>query len=257
MTASADGKQQTTAPATATQLKHVFVVGFPRSGTTWMMWLLAKLPGVVALQQSGMFHALRDVEAWWKTNHNYSKQEGATEAAPEFDGTETLLAPAEYYDLLRPFCERVHQRVAAASPGTQIVVEQTPENLEFQETIRSFFPDAYFLNVIRDPRDACVSMLRAAKSWDNELPGRPIHVANRWNEYMRRAKILRQRTSNYTEVRYEDLKRMGVEEMRRIAEWLGIEVTDALIREAFPCIGQTASCRPVDHTFPMRYTYLS
>ena len=226
------------APETETSknLRPVFIVGFPRSGTTWLMWLLAKLPSVVALQQSGMFHALRDAEKWWKANHAFSKESSTDGTAPDgvlFDGTQGLLPHEKYYELVRPFCAHVHEKVAAASPGTNIVVEQTPENLEFQETIRAFFPDAYFLHIVRDPRDACVSMLRAAKSWDNELPGRPIHVANRWNEYMRRAKKLREQTENFAEIRYEDLKTNGVEELGRIAKWLGLDLPDAAIREAF------------------------
>ena len=93
-----------------------------------------------------------------------------------------------------------------------------------QDSIRQVFPDAYFLHVIRDPRDTCVSMLRAAKAWENELPGRVIHVANRWNEYMRRADRLRESTDRYIEVRYEDLKANGVSELERIGQGLDLGV---------------------------------
>ena len=227
-------------------LRRVFIVGFPRSGTTWMMWLLARLPRVVTLQQSGLFHALRGFERWWTTDHAFSKRADADgEAASSelnggpmrgggrgFDGTTSVLDRERYNALVRPICAHVFDRIASASPGTEVVVEQTPENMELEKSIRGLFPDAYFLHVVRDPRDAAVSMLKAAKAWRNEFPGRPAHVANRWNEYIARARELRQSTDRYLEIRYEDLKTNGATELKRVAAWLGVDADESVCQAA-------------------------
>ena len=220
--------------ATEKSLKRVFIVGFPRNGTTFTMWLLAQLPSVVAIQQSGMFHALQEFERWWMRDHAFSRgdageaggesdrrQAASRAGARSFYGTTEVLAPSAYYELLRPLCAHVFERVAAATPDARVVVEQTPENMEFEDTIRQVFPDAYFLEVVRDPRDALCSMRRAAVAWDNEFPGRPIHIARRWLKFRRHARSLAAGARHHMQVRYEDLVADGPAQLARIAEWLG------------------------------------
>ena len=173
-------------------LKRVFIVGFPRSGTTWMMWLLARLPSVVALQHSGLFHALRDIERWWQTGHAFTKTHGRAipsatgkprGGGPNFDQTTTVLTRESYNELIRPVCAHVFDQIASANPNTQVVVEQTPENMEFERSIRGMFPDA------RDSGSSRCLLLHAQgrPGVGERIPGRPIHIANRWNEYVARA----------------------------------------------------------------------
>ena len=50
-------------------VQRVFIIGLPRSGTTWMMWLLAQHPEVVALQQSGMFLPIKRMEEWFGVSY--------------------------------------------------------------------------------------------------------------------------------------------------------------------------------------------
>lgn len=220
-------RQEVPASADEATLKRVFIVGFPRSGTTWVMWLLARLPGVSVLQQSGLFHALEDLRTWWKRSHRFSDGSGG-----ERRGTDELLDAEGYARLVRPLTEHVFRAIADATPGTQVVVEQTPENLQFQDEVLELYPDAYFLHVVRDPRDAACSMRRAARSWDNEFPGRPIHIANRWVEYAERARKLAARTERFHSVRYEDLLERGPAELAAIAEWLGLEVSSEEVERA-------------------------
>ncbi len=189
-----------------------------------MMWLLAKLPSVVALQQSGLFHSLRDFERWWGTGHRFSNDAGA--GTSSFARMTDVLAKEDFYRVCRPACRHIFETLAATGDA-RFVVEQTPENLEFEETIRGIFPDARFLHVLRDPRDAALSMRRAARAWANEFPGRPIHIANRWVEYIGRARGLAASTDRYLEVRYEDLKSNGPAELARVAKWMGLTVDDA------------------------------
>ena len=42
----------------------LLIVGHPRSGTTWTMWLLAQHPEIVASFHSGFFHAVASIAQW-------------------------------------------------------------------------------------------------------------------------------------------------------------------------------------------------
>jgi hypothetical protein len=212
-------------------VKRVFIVGFPRSGTTWVMWLLAQLPSVAAIQQSGIFHAFEKLENWWRKDHRFTRGEGGKEKLG-MEGMASVLSYDDYVECVRPMISRIFQRVAEASLGTEIVVEQTPENMEYERTVRDVFPDALFIEVIRDPRDCYCSMRRAVRTWAGGFPQTPIHIANRWVEYIRRGRVLRAATENHVEVRYEDLSADPVAELKRIGRSLGLELDEATYQTA-------------------------
>jgi hypothetical protein len=62
--------------------KTVFVVGVPRSDTTWTMMLLEQHPRITVLQQSGLFHALQPLHKWWRSRGGYGKRV-VSSASPE------------------------------------------------------------------------------------------------------------------------------------------------------------------------------
>ena len=72
-------------------MKRLFVVGVPRSGTTWTMLLLAQHPAVTACQQAGFFHSLKQLEDWWRKGGKYGKN---VVAVAEGNGGDT--APGAY-----------------------------------------------------------------------------------------------------------------------------------------------------------------
>lgn len=221
--------------------KRVFIVGFPRSGTTWTMWLLAQHPSVVVLQQSGLFHALQPLEEWWRQDHRVSRAPTAEERgegrAYGMGSTAELLAPADLHRTLRPLVDHVFERSAAGRPGTSAVVEQTPENLEFAELVRGVMPEAFFLHVVRDPRAACCSMRSAAYAWA-DFPVSTTQIANRWRDYASRARRLREVAGErYHEVRYEDLEANGPRELERIHRWLGLDTSPGACAAAVEACG--------------------
>lgn len=224
--------------------KRVFVVGCPRSGTTWTMWLLAQHPSVVACNHAGLFHALAPLEKWWRTRREYAGQihvaaddrpmdeMGESRAFTRIDLTE-VLPPEDFYDKCRPLAEEVFARIAAARPGATVVVEQTPENIDFAETILRIFPGAYFLHVVRDPRGTLASMRMTAASWAGaEFPTNPVGAAQMWQSYVSRGRNIANATSRYHEVHYEALLTDGVAELQRIYEWLGIAAGRSLCERA-------------------------
>lgn len=216
-------------------LKRVFIIGFPRSGTTWVMWLLAQHPEIEVLQQSGMFHALDPLVRWWNYGHSFSCRD-----AEQVGGSYAMKTTKEILDAellskhCRSLCGEVLERIAAESPGTRAVVEQTPENVRFADFIESVFPDAYFLHVLRDPRAAYSSMRSAANSWGTPggFPTHPVQVADAWRRYVQLADKKEAAGGRVYQVRYEDLKADAPAELAGILAWLGFEVGKDFCAEA-------------------------
>jgi hypothetical protein len=211
------------------KIQRVFIIGLPRSGTTWMMWLLAQHPEVVALQQSGMFLPVKRMEEWWCHDHRFSKGRGAgasgNGARYTMAGTASVVRPMDFYEAARSMLDVVFERVAAATPGARVVVDQTPEHVEFVPLIRSIFPDAWFLHVIRDPRAVYASMHKAVSSWADPsgFPDTPVHVARGWTRFLQLGRQVGVTTERYHEVHYEDLKKDAEKELQAIHGWLGLE----------------------------------
>ena len=112
----------------------VFVVGSPRSGTTFLAGAIGSLPGFVDLGE------LAPVKA----------------AVPEL----ATLPPDEAARRLRRILA-VARRVGLV--GSVRAVEQTPELAHLAEVLPLAFPDATIVHIIRDGRDVACSLLE--KPW--------------------------------------------------------------------------------------------
>ena len=226
--------------------KIVFVVGCPRSGTTWMMWLLAQHPSVVVCHHGAFFHALKPLRDWWQYDVGYGKsiyvpckneKEGKGNEAGDNHTKVSLneiLSIDEFYNYSRELGLHVFGKIASCGNETQVVVEKTPENLQFSEWILKIFPEAYILHVIRDPRSVYSSNCKAVYSWAEarEFPTSPIQAAKRWRAYIERGKQTRKKSDNYREIRYEALHQDGVKELGEIYSWLNLPTSPDILEQA-------------------------
>ncbi len=112
----------------------VFVVGSPRSGTTFLAGAIGSLPGFVDLGEVAPVKA----------------------AVPELAG----LPPDEAARKLRRIVN-VSRRLGLV--GSVRAVEQTPELAHVVSAIPLAFPDAVIVHILRDGRDVACSLLE--KSW--------------------------------------------------------------------------------------------
>jgi hypothetical protein len=217
-------------------IEKIFIVGLPRSGTTWVMWLLAQHPEVVALQQSGMFLPLKRLEEWWAHDHRFTHRAGRAQDSGTYAtaGSTTVITPHDFHQQARAMMSVVYERLAARTPGARFVVDQTPEHMEFAPLIRAVFPDAWFLHIVRDPRAVYSSMRQALHSWADPsgFPHTPIHIAHGWNRFVQLGRQIGTTCERYLEVRYEDLTARGEQELGRIHAWLGLESDPASRRAA-------------------------
>jgi tetratricopeptide (TPR) repeat protein len=186
---------------------HVFLVGFPRSGTTLLGQVLANHPAMVTLEERAtLIDAIRDFIA-----------------AP--DGLDRLAAATEQ-DLLayrRAYWQRV--REFGVQPRGKIVVDKMPYNLQRLPVVARLFPDAKILVALRDPRDVVFSCFRrmfTMHAFTYELL-EPESAARLYDQVMTLADHYRSRLPlGVLDVRNEDLVADFDGWTRELCDFLGV-----------------------------------
>lgn len=109
----------------------------------------------------------------------------------------------------------------AISRNADAWVEKTPSNLFRIEFLFEMFPDALFINCIRDPRGVLDSFMR--KEW---LPGTLEDGANYLTSYYQYIAQKRQfgqsKQGQYYEIRLEDIVADPVEEMKKLLTFMQV-----------------------------------
>ncbi len=221
-------------------MKYLFVVGCPRSGTTWAAWLMAQHPATVSALHTGFFEGLHKNLAGLSRPTSFGNRiVGASGAKASDDGGQATLLDVvsleELHAATRPLATTLLDGVARANPEAEWVIEKTPENLLFSDLVRSVLPEAHFLHIVRDPRAVFSSMKAAAKQWayPGDLSTHPVAFCRSyWNPCIDAHLRLLEHHPHYLTVRYEDLLRDGVNELAKIYDWLGLEADRVLCENA-------------------------
>lgn len=110
--------------------------------------------------------------------------------------------------------------------------DKTPMYMQNLRLLERLFPDALFVHLIRDGRDAATSFLSMPRGIVTETwmhPRTPADFACQWRTEVSAARRLGGRVgSRYLEVRYEDLVADVESGLRRICEFAGLEYESQL-----------------------------
>lgn len=191
----------------------VFVVGCPRSGTTFLYHLLLSAGDFAIYRaESQVFNLLeprfgdlsvashkRALLAAWYRSPLFVKT-GLN--AGEIDRS-VMLECRNGGDFLRLVMEAIGRR-----QGAERWADCTPEHLLYLERIKETIPDALIIHVVRDGRDVSMSLEKQGWirpfEWDRE---HALEVAALyWDWIVRRGRAVGRRLGeDYVEVRYEEL----------------------------------------------------
>lgn len=193
------------------KLKHVFICGLQRSGTSVLARNIGRMGDCTAFRNTGVLQDegqyLQDVYA---TDHacggtgrfGFNPRAHLTEASP-------LLTP-ENIARLKASWERYWD------PGKSIRVEKTPKNLLMTRFLQSAFPNSYFVVIKRHPVAVSMANQRWKKSMASLRSGFE-HWLHCYGLYEDDKKHL----ERVYELRYEDYISDPARYHREIAEFVG------------------------------------
>ncbi len=196
----------------------IFLLGLPRSGTTLFSTLLANHPLVAAPSETWMMLGLEQVSRVSLRHPAGSQILGP--AIRKFQGNDGLVEGA------RAYAKTVYNRHLSACER-QILVDKTPRYYLIIDFLRSVFPDARLLLLLRNPLDVAASF---KDSWNINIPQA---ITEAWDDPIcfdfvvgvRRLAELHKEQGVHT-VRYESLVTNAADVMTGVYKFLGLSVDE-------------------------------
>jgi hypothetical protein len=207
---------QTSPEEVIARKRIVFLVGGPRSGTTWLQLLLSRSPRVATANETHLFSEYTpSLFSGW--DHHQRNVRAL--------GLHHLMSEAEYFDLVRNFACKVMLRILNNNPAADVILEKTPGHVLHWQDILKIFPDAFFLHIVRDPRSVVSSLCAAGTGWGRQWASREVLVnCETWIKYVKESKNLKTATNNFLQVTYEDLWQNGAKTLLSVFSWLSVQI---------------------------------
>lgn len=124
------------------EAQHVFLFGFPRSGTTLMETMLANHPDVVSLEERNTFAS---------ATAEFLTGQAGFQRLLDADDAALRRAREDYWRVVRKWAPDI---------GGRVFIDKNPFNTTRMGLIFKMFPDAKVIFAVRDPRDVVLSCWR-------------------------------------------------------------------------------------------------
>ena len=215
----------------------LFVLGVSRSGTTMLRVILDRSPGIAIPDETFFVPQLA---------HRHG---GVVDPAELLEDVRRLPRLAAWEVPLEDIASRLRPGMTtgealdavfsayAAKHGKPRWGDKTPMYMRHLSLIDRLFPDAQYVHLIRDGRDAALAFLDmpegvVTRTWAH--PRSPAGFACEWRTEVRRARELGARVgaSRYHEVRYEDLVAHTEAVMRSICAYADLPFEPAMLEFA-------------------------
>ena len=207
----------------------IFIVGCPRSGTTWLQQLLASYPKAKTGPESYLFSWFIGPQLRaWRREMDREVFVGVG-LGGYFREDEFLMNLKQYMLLLmKPMTESL-------KPG-EVFIEKTPNHALFIPEIVELLPDCKIVHILRDARDTVASLVatsktRAGKGWAPESAKVSARI---WVKSMKAVQAASKNLpeNRLYETRYEKLKASPETELSKLSQFLSFDWDPHLIRDA-------------------------
>lgn len=200
-------------PKVASQDSPIFLVGFPRSGTTLLNNMLHGHPDVEVIEEQSMT---------FKMIAKYAQYHQEMVGLKTLSAEELSSIRSAYFDELEK-----HR-----SKGAPLIIDKLPLNLISAGLIARFFPDARFILVLRHPCDCILSgymnlfELNSSMASFLSLEDSAIlydKTMTLWEQYCDMLNL------NVHTIRYEDIVRDRKSVLPSLVDFIGLPWDDALM----------------------------
>lgn len=213
-----------------------FIVGCPRSGTTLLQVLLDSHPHVCIPPESFIFTRFSDI---FKTYGDLQKTQNLEALITDFLSDERIKEwklKASSRDLLNTVSEPTIKGAITAlfeaysqQEGKAFWGDKTPQHAFNLDDIKTIFPKAKIIHLVRDGRDVAESLNRVYLG-----PKSIYRIAKYWNAYITAFQKFK---DNYTEndfieIQYEDLAVDPNSQIQRIFNFLNIDANAINFQQA-------------------------
>jgi hypothetical protein len=202
----------------------VFLVGCPRSGTTWLQAMLASHPAIYTGPETRFFALTGGLEK------EFLRPDAAKAGLPVYTTRK------DFYKATAELFWTLISALNYPSGEPKYFLEKTPHHCLFSEFILNTFPNARFIHLIRDGRAVVSSMVRASKSWGQHWAPETVDQATRsWLSHTKAGRLIAQQTkgsNQYIELRYEDIRQNPHYHLSKLFEWLGLPTDELILNSA-------------------------
>ncbi len=238
------------ASSSVPQIAHrlVWMLGSPRTGSTWLMQLFAEIPGIAVIDESYLplhlvpiDHAIPDGEYF---------EHGQRAGDPHYFFAKRYLPqlrPELRALIMRGLVRQLQELGQPTSP--RFIVIKEPNGSHASDSLMSLFPESRLLFLVRDGRDVIDSLIDAMlarDSWwqQSQVSDEPRIVSERLAFIRHHANLWMQRTVSTQrayaatpeplrlQVAYEDLLADTEARFGGMLEWLGMQVAPEAVRGA-------------------------
>lgn len=212
--------------------RPIFVVGCPRSGTTLVQCILSASSQAFSFPETHFFSWV--LPSLGVGPHARLTLEQIRACRAEFESEAEFMLPDSVWLELESRSEvrAIDVFVAAVacfSPGgDQRAIEKTPRHVLHLETIGEVFPEARFVNVVRDPIDVASSLLGMPFESSRSM----LSYAQRWTESIQAARTYAEAHPGRLEtVVYEALVLEPEAQVRRLCAFVDLSYEPSMLKE--------------------------
>ena len=207
----------------------IFVVGFPRSGTTLLAGLLSAHSRLICgpetefftgLQIANQSNRLCQAAKWPEAAADYLFSKVHEKPIPDYYG----ISRAEIVSYLKQrerSCPAILESLTETymmRQGKQRWVEKTPTHLICLRQVRRHYPNAPIVRIVRDPRDVALSLLNVP--WG---PSSFAAAVLKWRYFDELSASFFETDRNSLTLRFEDVVTDPESELRKLCCFIGEE----------------------------------